>query len=64
MKLRRPCGAWAAKLSPLSWAPGGSNGLVVIAGQNQTSPPLWVARWETGATFVGSWLGQRSRVLR
>ena len=59
-----PLGSAAAKLSPLSWAPGRSSGVVLHADQNEASPSLGAANCETDVTFGGSWEVQRSDVTR
>ena len=55
MKPRRPWGLRIAKLLPLSWAPGGTNGMVSYADQSEASSSLRVANSE---------IAERSRALR
>ena len=63
MKPRRPWGPRTAKLSPLSWAPGGPSGMVSYADQSEASPSLRGANCEIAATFAGPWEAQRSGVI-
>ena len=55
-----PLGSATAKMSPISWAPGRSSGVVPHAKHNEASPSLGAANCETDVTFGGSWEVQRS----
>ena len=61
VRRRRPWGLRAAKLPPLSGAPGRPGEVALYTSQKEASPSLGAANCETDAAF---WEAQRSGVIR